>query len=81
MGLFEQFPWTNFDRLNLDALIAAVKKIETTTDDINDRIETLVPQLFAQALADGTITAALHEDYNASTRELTLSVQIGDLNG
>lgn len=81
MGLFEQFPWTNFDRLNLDALIAAVKKIETTTDDIHDKIETMVPILFQQALADGTITAALHEEYNSSTRELTLSVQIGDLNG
>lgn len=81
MGLFEQFPWTNFDRLNLDALIAAVKKIETTTEDIHDRIETLVPQLFYQALRDGTITVALHEEYNATTRELTLSVEMGDIDG
>ena len=81
MGLFEQFPWTNFDRLNLDALIKAVKNIETTTEDIHDKIETMVPALFEQALRDGTITAALHEEYNSSTRELTLSVQIGEING
>lgn len=56
MGLFEQFPWTNFDRLNLDALMRKVSDAVLTNKRVEERIETLVPEIIDQAIEDGRIT-------------------------
>ena len=38
MGLFEQFPYTNFHDLNLDWIIAKIKELDEKVDNIEDRI-------------------------------------------
>ena len=42
MGLFNQFPFTNFHEMNLDWLISEMKKLEASNKYINDNIEKLV---------------------------------------
>lgn len=36
MGLFEQFPYTNYDRLNLDALIVNIRTIKKQIEELDD---------------------------------------------
>lgn len=38
MGLFEQFPYTNFHELNLDWIIQTMKALDEKVDSIEDRI-------------------------------------------
>lgn len=73
---FENFPYTNFHDLNLNWVIARVKEMYEYVQNIGDTIDTKVVELFNEALASGRITGNLSETYNASTRELTLGVQI-----
>lgn len=40
MGLFEQFPYTNFHELNLDWIIKEIKNLNEKVDNIEDRILT-----------------------------------------
>lgn len=40
MGLFEQFPYTNFHELNLDWIIQEIKTLNEKVDSIEDRILT-----------------------------------------
>lgn len=73
---FENFPYTNFHDLNLNWLLARVKEMYEYVKNIGDVIDTKVVELFNEALSSGRITGRLSETYNASTRELTLGVQI-----
>ena len=61
-----QMPYTDLHSLNLDWLIKKLKDI--------DNVDEYVSALFEQALADGTIQAALDVNYDSQTEELTLSV-------
>ena len=36
MGLFEQFPYTNYDRLNLDSLIKTLRNLKTEIESLSD---------------------------------------------
>lgn len=38
MGLFEQFPYSNFHELNLDWILAKIKELDEKVDSIEDRI-------------------------------------------
>lgn len=38
MGLFEQFPYTNFHELNLDWILKKIKELDEKIDSIEDRI-------------------------------------------
>ena len=38
MGLFEQFPYSNFHELNLDWVLARIKELDEKVDSIEDRI-------------------------------------------
>ena len=38
MGLFEQFPYSNFHELNLDWILQKIKELEEKVDSIEDRI-------------------------------------------
>lgn len=38
MGLFEQFPYTNFHELNLDWILKKIKELDEKVDNIEDRI-------------------------------------------
>lgn len=38
MGLFEQFPYTNFHELNLDWILKKIKELDEKVDSIEDRI-------------------------------------------
>ena len=38
MGLFEQFPYSNFHELNLDWILAKIKELDKKVDSIEDRI-------------------------------------------
>lgn len=42
MGLFNQFPFTNFHEMNLDWLISKMKELEASNKYINENIEKLV---------------------------------------
>lgn len=42
MGLFEQFPYTNYQQLNLDWLISKVKEVAEDNEYINENIEKIV---------------------------------------
>lgn len=38
MGLFEQFPYTNFHEMNLDWILAKIKELDEKVNNIEDRI-------------------------------------------
>ena len=38
MGLFEQFPYSNFHELNLDWILQKIKELDEKVDSIEDRI-------------------------------------------
>ena len=38
MGLFEQFPYTNFHELNLDWVLSKLKELDEKVNNIEDRI-------------------------------------------
>ena len=42
MGLFNQFPFTNFHEMNLDWVINEIKKLDASNEYINENIEKLV---------------------------------------
>lgn len=50
-------------------------KISEAIDYMKDNLVSTVDDLFNQALQNGDITASLHESYNPTTEELTLSIQ------
>ncbi len=73
---FENFPYTNFHDLNLNWILGKVKEMSDYVKNIGETIDSLVVQLFNQAMSEGKITGRLTETYNAQTRELVLSVTI-----
>ena len=50
MGLFEQFPYTNYDRLNLDALIRIVRSLQQHVDEL-DAVKEELQQIAADLTA------------------------------
>lgn len=47
MGVFEQFPYTNFHELNLDWIIKQVKQFQISLDNINGKITEIVKEYLA----------------------------------
>lgn len=48
MGLFEQFPYTNFHELNLDWLLQKVKQLDSKVDSFEDDIKAAVEEWFEE---------------------------------
>lgn len=68
-GLFENFPYTNFQRLNLDWILQVVKSMEPVPaelDELRHYIEEHFPEevqaAFDQAVQDGTLAQILAEE-------------------
>lgn len=45
MGLFEQFPWTDFHALNLDAIVKAVADLQADIDGLLDEAKAYTDQI------------------------------------
>lgn len=60
MALFENFPYTNFHELNLDWLLAAVKKLDGKVDEIA-RLEELFNVKIVNVLEKGMIAPYTYE--------------------
>ena len=54
------------------------KDIADAVQYMKDNIVETTNEIFAQALRDGTISAELVEDYDAETKELTLSIRANE---
>lgn len=63
MGLFENFPYTNFHELNLDWIITRMKALDKKVDSIEDRIYNK-----SKAYTDEQI-AILHNEFNSLENE------------
>lgn len=68
MGLFENFPWTDFHNLNIDFILkklkkqdADIEKINNDINDINDNIGTTVEEVVDEKIEDGTIGALIND--------------------
>lgn len=66
MGLFEQFPYTNFHELNLDWIIKEIKDLNEKVDSIEDRILNQ-----AKAYTDEQV-GLLRNDFNDLMNQFTL---------
>lgn len=67
MGLFEQFPYTNFHELNLDWLLQKVKQLDSKVDSFEDDIKEAVNEWFEEhpeiQIPDDSITIEKLVDY------------------
>ena len=70
MGLFEQFPYTNFHELNLDWVLQAVKGMDVKIDAMNDYIQDHLDD----AIRDMLDTAFIDSIYDAPTETLILVI-------
>lgn len=68
MGVFEQFPYTNFHDLNLDWIVSKIKEFESTMDAIvAEKAEEYFNNIFIDAVYDAdtqTIRLAIEEVNN-----------------
>lgn len=55
MGLYENFPYTNFQNLNLDWLMRATKENQDAVKNLNATIETTVDNKIQELLDSGTL--------------------------
>lgn len=70
MGVFEQFPYTNFHELNLDWIIAELKKLDKK---VNEDLQEII-----QASADAYISnLVLNALYDPDNERITIEVQEG----
>ena len=59
MGLFEQFPYTNFHELNLDSLVKMVSDVKANVDGLLDEAKAYTDQIKTEVNAE--LAAALLE--------------------
>lgn len=62
MGLFENFPYTNFQNLNLDYLLKQTKKNSENIASVQQTINDTINTLFQNALDDGTIASLINDE-------------------
>lgn len=76
MGMFEQFPYTNFHELNLDALARVVGNLQADIDGLLDEAKAYTDEikkevddeLAAQITQVSNMISAAQEDFNAEIR-------------
>lgn len=75
MGLFEQFPYTNYDRLNLDSLIKYVRALKDQVEEIGD----LPDQM--KALSDRVgVIEALYQEFASDIKQQFQELQQDNIN-
>lgn len=68
MGVFEQFPYTNFHDLNLDWII---KKVKDLDNKVNDDLDQIITDRVTELLNSLSFNAI----YDAITETITLEVE------
>lgn len=66
----EQFPYTNFHELNLDWIIALIRRLSKIYDGVEDKIEEIVYKYLEQMLEDGDLKELIDQILNEITERL-----------
>lgn len=61
MGLFDQFPYTNFHELNLDWVLQKIKELGSVYDNIDDRITKIVTEYLDKFIEGGDLEKIVTE--------------------
>lgn len=77
MGIFEQFPYTNFHELNLDWLLNAVKKLDKKVEALTVAADPIVIKVTARSTEAGTAKEVTDVTCNRSAAELADLVTAG----
>lgn len=78
MGLFENFPYTNFQQMNLDWLLRKIKEISGTVNNINDTINDSVNTIIQQLATDGSLGELIKQNAWYTNKKI---VAYGDSSG
>lgn len=62
MGFLDNFPYTNFQNLNLDFILNQIKKLRQDVDNINNIVDSEVDKLLGQWKEDGTLADLINQD-------------------
>ena len=72
MGIFDgNMPYTNLHELNLDWVIAKIKKVDEQINNLDESIR----QVLTEMINDGTLTISLENLYNSDTEELIIQLR------
>lgn len=70
MGIYDNWTYTDLHQLNLDWLLKEVKKIQI----FNDNVDSYIMDTIINMIDNGQLTLQLHEEYDADTKSLTLTI-------
>lgn len=70
MGLFDQFPYTNFHELNMDWIIGVIKRLCDIYDGVTDKITEIVVQYLEQMLEDGELKELIDKILDEITKRI-----------
>lgn len=62
MGLFENFPYTNFQQMNLDWIIKKTKELESSVKNIDNTVQSDVNEILNDWKNDGTLADLINQD-------------------
>ena len=62
MGLFENFPYTNFQQMNLDWLLRKIKEMANVVDNITDTISDTINSILTEMGDDGTLAELIRQN-------------------
>lgn len=78
MGLFENFPYTNFQQMNLDWLLRKIKEMANVVDNITDTISDTINSILTEMGNDGTLAELIKQNAWYSDKKI---VAYGDSSG
>ena len=78
MGLFENFPYSNFQQMNLDWLLRKIKEMGNVVDNITDTINDAVNSALKEMAADGTLAELIKQNAWYTDKKI---VAYGDSSG